>query len=54
MSNSIAFMSQFGEHSPDGDKDELLWCLNEAVKQVVFAEKALMKIVECLAIKYIF
>ena len=51
MSNSMAFISQFGEYNPGGGKEEVLKYLNEAEKQVVLAEKALRKIIECLEIK---
>jgi len=48
MSNSMAFISQFGEYNPGGGKDEVLKYLNESQKQVLIAESALKKIVECL------
>lgn len=48
MSNSMAFISQFGEYNPGGGKDEVLKYLNEAEKQVVLAEKALRTIINCL------
>ena len=44
MSNSMAFISQFGEYNPGGGKDEVLKYLNESKKQVVIAEKALKTI----------
>mmetsp|Transcript_27993 Transcript_27993/g.52112 ORF Transcript_27993/g.52112 Transcript_27993/m.52112 type:complete len:231 (-) Transcript_27993:354-1046(-) len=50
MSNSMAFISQFGEYNPGGGKDEVLKYLNEAQKQVVLAEKSLKIIMECLDI----
>jgi len=48
MSNSMAFISQFAEYNPGGGKDEVLKYLNEAESQVVFAEKALKTIIECI------
>ena len=48
MSNSMAFISQFGEYNPGGGKDEVLKYLNEAEKQVVLAEKALKVILDCV------
>mmetsp|Transcript_20685 Transcript_20685/g.31308 ORF Transcript_20685/g.31308 Transcript_20685/m.31308 type:complete len:206 (+) Transcript_20685:151-768(+) len=50
MSNSMAFISQFGEYNPGGGKDEVLKYLNESEKQVVLAEQALKTIMECLEI----
>ena len=48
MSNSMAFISQFGEYNPGGGKDEVLKYLNEAQKQVILAEKALAVILDCV------
>ena len=48
MSNSMAFISQFGEYNPGGGKDEVLKYLNEAQKQVVLAEKALRTILNTI------
>ena len=48
MSNSMAFISQFGEYNPGGGKDEVLKYLNEAQRQVVLAEKALRTILNCI------
>eukprot|EP00578_Thalassiosira_sp_NH16_P021346 CAMPEP_0181099658 /NCGR_PEP_ID=MMETSP1071-20121207/12777_1 /TAXON_ID=35127 /ORGANISM="Thalassiosira sp., Strain NH16" /LENGTH=227 /DNA_ID=CAMNT_0023182335 /DNA_START=123 /DNA_END=806 /DNA_ORIENTATION=- len=48
MSNSMAFISQFGEYNPGGGKDEVLKYLNEAQTQVVLAEKALAVILDCV------
>ncbi len=48
MSNSMAFISQFGEYNPGGGKDEVLKYLNEAEKQVILAEKALKVILDCV------
>merc|ERR1719384_1653950 len=48
MSNSMAFISQFGEYNPGGGKDEVKKYLDESEKQVVIAEKALRSIIEIL------
>eukprot|EP00580_Thalassiosira_gravida_P001655 CAMPEP_0201621514 /NCGR_PEP_ID=MMETSP0492-20130828/46923_1 /ASSEMBLY_ACC=CAM_ASM_000837 /TAXON_ID=420259 /ORGANISM="Thalassiosira gravida, Strain GMp14c1" /LENGTH=234 /DNA_ID=CAMNT_0048091061 /DNA_START=22 /DNA_END=726 /DNA_ORIENTATION=- len=48
MTNSMAFISQFGEYNPGGGKDEVLKYLNEAQIQVVLAEKALRVILDCV------
>eukprot|EP00563_Minutocellus_polymorphus_P013007 CAMPEP_0181064762 /NCGR_PEP_ID=MMETSP1070-20121207/24369_1 /TAXON_ID=265543 /ORGANISM="Minutocellus polymorphus, Strain NH13" /LENGTH=231 /DNA_ID=CAMNT_0023145089 /DNA_START=19 /DNA_END=714 /DNA_ORIENTATION=+ len=48
MSNSMAFISQFGEYNPGGGKDEVLKYLNEAEIQVKLAEKALKTIINCI------
>ena len=48
MSNSMAFISQFGEYNPGGGKDEVLKYLNESQKQVKLAQKALKTIMDCL------
>mmetsp|Transcript_10878 Transcript_10878/g.15343 ORF Transcript_10878/g.15343 Transcript_10878/m.15343 type:complete len:218 (+) Transcript_10878:101-754(+) len=50
MSNSMAFISQFGEYNPGGGKDEVLKYLEEAKIQVVRAQKSLKTIMECLEI----
>lgn len=50
MSNSMAFISQFGEYNPGGGKDEVLKYLEEAKKQVVLAKGALEKIMDALDI----
>eukprot|EP00594_Rhizosolenia_setigera_P019769 CAMPEP_0178973754 /NCGR_PEP_ID=MMETSP0789-20121207/21940_1 /TAXON_ID=3005 /ORGANISM="Rhizosolenia setigera, Strain CCMP 1694" /LENGTH=217 /DNA_ID=CAMNT_0020661739 /DNA_START=36 /DNA_END=689 /DNA_ORIENTATION=+ len=50
MSNSMAFISQFGEYNPGGGKDEVLKYLNEAKKQVELAESALKKIIDILEV----
>jgi hypothetical protein len=50
MSNSMAFISQFGEYNPGGGKDEVLKYLEEAKIQVINAEKSLSKIMTCLEI----
>ena len=48
MSNSMAFISQFGEYNPGGGKDEVLKYLNESKKQVEIAQKALKTIMKSL------
>jgi hypothetical protein len=48
MSNSMAFISQFGEYNPGGGKDEVLKYLNESKKQVEIAQKALQTIMKAL------
>lgn len=50
MSNSMAFISQFGEYNPGGGKDEVLKYLNESQKQVVLAKKSLEIIMDSLDI----
>jgi hypothetical protein len=51
MSNSMAFISQFGEYNPGGGKDEVLKYLNESKKQVEIASRTLKTIMECLDIE---
>jgi len=48
MSNSMAFISQFGEYNPGGGKDEVLKYLEESKKQVILAKAALEKIIIAL------
>jgi len=50
MSNSMAFISQFGEYNPGGGKDEVLKYLIESKKQVILARNALKTILDCLDI----
>ena len=50
MSNSMAFISQFGEYNPGGGKDEVLKYLNESKKQVLLARDALKVIMDSLDI----
>lgn len=50
MSNSMAFISQFGEYNPGGGKDEVLKYLNESKKQVEIAKNALKTIMDALDI----
>ena len=48
LSNSMAFISQFGEYNPGGGKDEVLKYLNESKKQVESAERSLKRIMDAL------
>ncbi len=41
MSNSMAFISQFGEYNPGGGKDEVLKYLEEAKKQGKLAKRSI-------------
>lgn len=50
MSNSMAFISQFGEYNPGGGQDNVLKYLNESKKQVILAQKSLKTIMDCLDI----
>jgi hypothetical protein len=50
LSNSMAFISQFGEYNPGGGKDSVLKYLNESKTQVELASKSLKTIMECLGI----
>jgi hypothetical protein len=50
MSNSMAFISQFGEYNPGGGKDEVLKFLLEAKIQVELAKTSLKTIMDCLGI----
>jgi len=50
LSNSMAFVSQFGEYNPGGGKDEVLKYLNEAKKQVVTVRDSLKVIIDALGI----
>lgn len=50
MSNSMAFISQFGEYNPGGGQDEVLKYLLESKKQVVLARDALRIIMNSLDI----
>lgn len=51
MSNSMAFISQFGEYNPGGGKDEVLKYLNESKKQVLLAQKSLKTIIDVLGLQ---
>ena len=46
MSNSMAFISQFGEYNPGGGKDEVLKYLDESKKQVVIVRDCLRTILQ--------
>jgi len=48
MSNSMAFISQFGEYNPGGGKDEVKKYLDESEKQVILAQKSLKTIMGIL------
>jgi hypothetical protein len=48
MSNSMAYVSQFGEYNPGGGEDNVLKYLLEAKKQVEVAQAALKVIGEAL------
>ena len=54
MSNSMAFISQFGEYNPGGGQDNVLKYLNESKKQVILAQKSLKTIMDCLDISWFF
>jgi len=51
MSNSMAFISQFGEYNPGGGKDEVRKYLEESRKQVLLAQKALKDIITVLKLE---
>ena len=51
LSNSMAFISQFGEYNPGGGKDEVLKYLNESKKAVIQAQGSLKKIMDALGLK---
>lgn len=50
MSNSMAFISQFGEYNPGGGQDAVLKYLLESKKQVLMARDSLKKIMDALDI----
>lgn len=50
MSNSMAFISQFGEYNPGGGQDAVLKYLLESKKQVFLARDSLKKIMDALDI----
>jgi hypothetical protein len=50
LSNSMAFISQFGEYNPGGGKDEVLKYLIESKKMVVVAQSSLKKIMDALGL----
>ncbi|KAL3943599.1 MAG: hypothetical protein SGBAC_002343 [Bacillariaceae sp.] len=51
LSNSMAFISQFGEYNPGGGKDAVLKYLNESKKQVEIAESCLKRIMTVLDVQ---
>lgn len=51
MSNSMAFISQFGEYNPGGGADSVLKYLLESRKQVELAGKSLRTIMGCLGME---
>jgi hypothetical protein len=51
LSNSMAFISQFGEYNPGGGKDEVLKYLNESKKAVIVAQASLKKIMDALGLQ---
>jgi hypothetical protein len=50
LSNSMAFISQFGEYNPGGGKDSVLKYLNQSKIQVESAAVSLKVIMDCLGI----
>jgi hypothetical protein len=50
LSNSMAFISQFGEYNPGGGADSVLKYLNESKTQVEVASKSLKTIMDTLGI----
>lgn len=48
LSNSMAFISQFGEYNPGGGVEEVLKYLNESKKAVIVAQGALKSIIDVL------
>jgi len=53
ISNSMAFISQFGEYNPGGGKEAVLKYLEESQKAVIVAQTSLKKIMETLNLKEI-
>jgi len=51
LSNSMAFISQFGEYNPGGGVEEVLKYLNESKKQVIVAQSALKRIIDTLQLE---
>jgi len=51
ISNSMAFISQFGEYNPGGGKEEVLKYLNESKKAVLVAQSALKRIIDTLKLE---
>jgi hypothetical protein len=50
LSNSMAFISQFGEYNPGGGADSVLKYLNESKTQVEIASRSLKTIMDTLGI----
>jgi len=53
ISNSMAFISQFGEYNPGGGKEAVLKYLEESQKAVIVAQTSLKTIMETLNLKEI-
>lgn len=51
LSNSMAFISQFGEYNPGGGQDAVLKYLNESKKAVIQAQGSLKRIMVALDLK---
>lgn len=51
ISNSMAFISQFGEYNPGGGVEEVLKYLNESKKAVLVAQDALKRIIVTLKLE---
>jgi len=51
LSNSMAFISQFGEYNPGGGVEEVLKYLNESKKAVLVAQSALKRIIDTLGLE---
>jgi hypothetical protein len=51
LSNSMAFISQFGEYNPGGGQDSVLKYLNESKKAVIQAQGSLKRIMVALDLK---
>merc|ERR1719223_2404635 len=51
ISNSMAFISQFGEYNPGGGVEEVLKYLTESKKAVVVAQSALKRIIDTLKLE---
>merc|ERR1711935_671660 len=51
LSNSMAFISQFGEYNPGGGVEEVLKYLTESKKQVEVASKSLKTIMDCIKLE---
>jgi hypothetical protein len=51
LSNSMAFISQFGEYNPGGGQDSVLKYLNESKRAVIQAQGSLKRIMAALDLK---